>query len=237
MPRHVRTWRKLSSKRAFGPPLSQADDRHLWRRPDGRHAADRQETAIHGRTRRRHLSRRAASGGPLIRGPRTAQPGDRARTDERGSEPLYHGVGAHHVFSPCLHQAAARFSGVNTSLASAKIIHVKPHQSATQVVALTGGKLSSMRPISARFPRCRCIARCWNGKGPDRSSAGAQFELQSIPAKAIKLRFQSTLSPDSSPSTLPQRTVPSFSGCGEFAHRAAAWSETHRSGKPRLWRA
>jgi hypothetical protein len=39
---------------------------------------------------------------------------------------------AHHVFSPCLHHAAARFSGVSTPLASARIIHVKPHQSATQ---------------------------------------------------------------------------------------------------------
>jgi hypothetical protein len=39
---------------------------------------------------------------------------------------------AHHVFSPCLHHAAARFSGVSTSLASARIIHVKPHQSATE---------------------------------------------------------------------------------------------------------
>jgi hypothetical protein len=39
---------------------------------------------------------------------------------------------AHHVFSPCRHHAAARFSGVSTPLASARIIHVKPHQSATQ---------------------------------------------------------------------------------------------------------
>jgi hypothetical protein len=39
---------------------------------------------------------------------------------------------AHHVLSPCLHQAAARFSGVRTPRASARIIHVKPHQSATQ---------------------------------------------------------------------------------------------------------
>ena len=31
-----------------------------------------------------------------------------------------------------------------------------------------------------------------------------------------------TLSPDLSPSTPPQKTVPSFFGCGEFAHRAAA---------------
>ena len=30
---------------------------------------------------------------------------------------------AHHVFSPCLHHAAARFSGVSTPLASARIIH------------------------------------------------------------------------------------------------------------------
>jgi hypothetical protein len=39
---------------------------------------------------------------------------------------------AHHVLSPCLHQAEARFSGVSTPLASARIIYVKPHQSATQ---------------------------------------------------------------------------------------------------------
>jgi hypothetical protein len=39
---------------------------------------------------------------------------------------------AHHVLSRCLHQAAARFSGVSTPLASARIIHVKPHQPATQ---------------------------------------------------------------------------------------------------------
>ena len=39
---------------------------------------------------------------------------------------------AHHVFSPCLHHAAARFSAVSTPLASARIIQLKPHQSATQ---------------------------------------------------------------------------------------------------------
>ena len=38
----------------------------------------------------------------------------------------------HHARSPCLHHAAARFSGVSTPLASARIIHVKPHRSATQ---------------------------------------------------------------------------------------------------------
>ncbi len=39
---------------------------------------------------------------------------------------------AHQVFSPCRHHAAARFSGVSTPRASARIIHVKPHQSETQ---------------------------------------------------------------------------------------------------------
>jgi hypothetical protein len=39
------------------------------------------------------------------------------------TRPLDH---AHHVFSPCRHHAAARFSGVSTCLASASIIHVKP---------------------------------------------------------------------------------------------------------------
>jgi hypothetical protein len=55
---------------------------------------------------------------------------------------------AHHVFSPCLHHAAARFSGVSTCLASARIIHVKPHPEPDMQIARIrlSDKISRLHP-------------------------------------------------------------------------------------------
>jgi len=58
--------------------------------------------------------------------------GNHCNSEKRSTRTSDYDGHDHHVRSPCLHHAAARFSGVSTPLASARIIHVKPHQSATQ---------------------------------------------------------------------------------------------------------
>ena len=113
------------------------------------------------------------------------------------------------------------------------------------------GTVAPRKPTSSRAPADRkalARSRLLNGKDLLRTSAAprprndqsVRFNLTQPDVSIIRAPPQGAsgtkLSSGPCPSTPPQRAVPLSSGNGELAHRAAAWSESRKLGKSRLWR-